>query len=141
MNKKKVKKKRNFTYTINHQRIEAAFLEHIKNHRQPPTQKQISESTGLSLRIVHKHFQELTLENFMSDYKRWTPMVMTGIFARARSGNGACAKLWLQVVDGFAEKKEHTGKDGQPLFPQNPYSSMTEDEIDAELKKRLSTQS
>src|SRR3990167_6033050 len=93
-------------YAANHQKIESFILGYVKENARLPTRNQIVEAVGFSPSTVQSHMKTLNIKSFMHQYRNLSPRVMMGLFSRAANGNPNAAKLWLQVVDGFAEKHE-----------------------------------
>ena len=98
-----------FDYKVNHQLIENEMFKHICETMVMPTMMQLSERTGLNYKTIQRHSKDIRIRNFMTEYKCLTPRVMRGLLIKASSGkNGSteAAKLWLQVVENFAERIE-----------------------------------
>ena len=124
-----------FDYCENHQAIMREMIKFTASNGFPPTQKQLAAATQLSEVTIWKHCKEITLSNVVPDYRPFTPRILAGLAAKAAKGDAQAAKLWLQVIEGWIEKKanEHTGADGKPLFDK--LDSLADDELDKEYKK------
>jgi hypothetical protein len=110
------RKDHTFQWNSTHQAIEKAMIDHLRDTKTFPSYMDISKKTGFSKRCIIRHMKEMNIQNMMPTYKVMSPAVMSGLFAKARSGSAPASKLWFQMVEGFAEKistdnKHHMDKD------------------------------
>ena len=123
IDKKKVTRKlsqedsRNKTWQINQALIQDAYLNLIVKLKRCPTRLELSQETNLSEPTINKHVKEFKFEPVHESLRLLTPDIITSIYKSSRKGNAASQKLWLQLFEGFSERLEHTGKDGEKLFP------------------------
>jgi len=120
MNKKVTEKfplkdKENITWQVNQALIQEAYLKLYIELKRCPTRLEISKYTNLSDKTIGKHVAKFKFEPSEDVLRLLTPDVIASIHKSSRKGNAASQKLWLQLFEGFSERLEHTGKDGQPL--------------------------
>lgn len=122
-------------YVIHHQVIETFLLDYLKKNSRLPTQQQIAQAVKMSRDTVQRHLAKLTIQTLMPQYKNLSPRMMIGLFGKAASGNPLAAKLWLQVVEGFAEKSERaiSTKDDDDVFKSEDIPDALAHGIDALL--------
>lgn len=105
-----------FIWKAEHQQICRAMFDLVhENDGLIPTTKQLRQKTGFTAHKINKHKPQIRLDNISDDYRVITPRVLMGMADSAIAGNAQSAKLWLQVVEGWVEKKELTGAGGGPL--------------------------
>lgn len=124
------RKDHTFQWNSTHQAIEKAMIDHLREHKTFPSYMDISKKTGYSKRCIIRHMKEMNIQNMMPTYQVMSPAVMSGLFAKARSGSAPASKLWFQMVEGFIEKynADHNIKG-------NPFANFTDEELEAEEKK------
>ena len=105
-------KKKNLTWNRNHQLIHEAYLSLINELKRCPTIEQVSKRVRLSERVIKLHIRELKFAPLESPLRVLTPDVLVSIYASARKGSAQSQKLWMQVMEGWNEKKEieHSGE-------------------------------
>lgn len=98
--------KKNITWQTNQILIRDAFLEVLKTEKRAPQITEISKRTKLSYKTVTKHIKELDFKSVTDKAKVLTDDVMMSIFRSASKGNSGSQKLWMQIAEGWTEKKE-----------------------------------
>ncbi len=121
---------KNITWQLNQALIQDAYIKLIKELRRCPTLLEISKEVNLSINTLKKHVDELKFEPLKDLMRTLTPDVVMAIANSARKGSSASQKLWMQIMEGWAERQEHTGKDGDNLFQQ-----MSDEELLTRLNK------
>ena len=106
---------KNITWQTNQALIQDAYLKLIVELKRCPTRLEISKETNLSDTTINKHVKEFKFEPVNESLRLLTPDIITAIYKSSRKGNAASQKLWLQLFEGFSERLEHTGKDGESL--------------------------
>lgn len=97
---------RNENWVINHEKIKKAYLEFWEENDCRPTATEIAKITGVSKPTAGEHIRELQLNDVALAERKYSNDVLKGIRTKAMSGDAPAAKLWLQVVNEWAEKKE-----------------------------------
>jgi len=100
----------------NQMKIRDELLRCLEEECRIPEYSEFKEVTGLSRQTINKHLKEIDFEGDKEFYKVFTPEVMNNIRILTKT-SPAAQKLWLQLFEGFSERLEHTGKDGEKLFP------------------------
>ena len=67
---------------------------------------EISIDTGMSITTIKKHLDLLVFEPIKHPLRELTDDVLIAIFRSSVKGTPASQKLWLQVMEGWTEKKE-----------------------------------
>ncbi len=102
----------------------------IETKGKAPSYTDIAEKTGLSYRTIERRYKEIKFKPMDSYFRLLTPDIIVAIANSAKKGSSASQKLWMQIVEGWTERHELTGKDGETLFQK-----MTDDELLARLDK------
>lgn len=130
---------RRIDYSANHQLIIKAIETYVRAHAVFPTDAQLSEITGLSLKAVRTHKHDLHFENRKADYQGLTTQVMDALYKKCLTGNPLAIKLWMQIVENFVEPKEaedqETKEDKQILGITAAVFRLTEEERRKRLEK------
>ena len=77
---------------------------------------EISEHVNLSIKTLEKHVKDLKFEPTKELMRTLTPDVVMAIAESAKKGSSSSQKLWMQIMEGWTERHELTGKDGEQLF-------------------------
>lgn len=93
-------------WVINHEKIKTAYLDYWEQNDCRPTNTEISKITGIGKQTVGLHVRDLTLNEVVLNEKKYSNDVLKGLRSKAMSGDAPAAKLWLQTVQEFSEKKE-----------------------------------
>ncbi|AWM31350.1 hypothetical protein [Hymenobacter nivis] len=128
----------------NRAKIRKALLAFIKKYTRVPTVQELAAATGFSDKTIKQHRRRIQLgDGLPNDYQQLTPDVLLALHARAVGyshpakkifndklagivkadytehypPDAAAAKLWVQLIEGFSEKKEtkHSGEVGLAL--------------------------
>lgn len=70
----------------------------------------------MSINTLNKHVSKLKFEPLKDLMRTMTPDVVAAIAESAKKGSSASQKLWMQIMEGWTERNEITGKDGEKLF-------------------------
>lgn len=100
------KSTRNVTWQYNQALIQDAYICLIKEKRRCPTLLEVSKEVNLSMKALENHVKELKFEPLKNLMRTLTPDVVMAIANSARKGSSASQKLWMQVMEGWAEKTE-----------------------------------
>ncbi len=106
---------KNITWQVNQALIQNAYIKLIEDLERCPTLYEISQEVNLSINTLKKHVDELKFEPLKDLMRTLTPDVVMAIANSARKGSSASQKLWMQIMEGWTERTEITGKDGAPL--------------------------
>ena len=98
--------KKNRTYRSNHALINEAYIKLASELKRCPTISEIGDEVDLSALTIEKHVKELKFNPMESPLRYLTNDVLLSIYNSARKGRSASQKLWLQVMEGWAEKSE-----------------------------------
>lgn len=101
-----MEKKRYRNFDINQAKIVEAYDKYIKDTSQIPSFRKIAELTSLSYVTIERHFKHLNLDDICKSMRVHTPRVLDAIRKSAEAGKPYAQKLYLQVVDGYVEKRE-----------------------------------
>lgn len=97
--------KRRFDYKAHHREIMIFMMDFMKaNKGHIPTVREITEAVKLNKKTVEKHLQEVSFDNFLPMYRKFTPEVVKGLLKGAMNGRAQNAKLWFQLVEGWNEE-------------------------------------
>lgn len=110
-NEKKEEKKcnegnKNITWQINQALIQDAYIKLIKQLQRCPTTLEVSKEVNLSISTLDKHIKDLKFEPTKELIRTLTPDVVMAIANSARKGSSASQKLWMQIMEGWAERQE-----------------------------------
>ena len=122
--------------------IKNAMLDHIEKNSKAPTIEQLSKVVKLSTKTVERHLKEISLFGEDNIYRILTPDVVKAVYENAISnkvGSHSDRKLWLQVFEGFSERKIITGKDGQPVVTGIQVTIIDKKEALRELEDQFET--
>ena len=97
--------------------IRDAILEYIHDNNKPPTLLELSKKLKIHSNTISKHIKEINFDTEESIYRTFTPDVVMSIINSSKKGSSASQKLYMQIFEKFSERLEHTGKDGEKLFP------------------------
>lgn len=104
------KKKTRADYDRNRVQIQTAYINFIKRNQRRPTFTELTKETELHYNTVRKHMLDIQKQDLgnleksnLADLKILTPDILLGIASKGMKGNSACAKLFLQVVEGWTE--------------------------------------
>ena len=108
---------KNIDWEVNHVIILEAFQEYMKNHEKRPTNQKLADLTGLHKNTIINHLRELgkvPMGDRFASLRLKTGDVLDACAKHGEDGGqggAAYAKLYLQVMEGFSEKKEieHSG--------------------------------
>lgn len=110
MEKKPYKKKSRADYERNRVEIQMAYINFIKRNGRRPWFTELTKETKLHYNTVRKHMLDIQAQDLgnleksnLADLKILTPEILLGLASKAMKGNSACAKLFLQVVEGWTE--------------------------------------
>lgn len=98
------------------------YLKYYQEHDSLPTQTEVASICDIDRATVARHLQEMKLEDIVPAHKARTEEILAGLGDKAKGGDPAAVKLWMQLVYGWREKVEHLGKDGAALFDGIKYS-------------------
>lgn len=98
--------KRVYTWEKNDIEIRNAKLKFLQENGRMPSHKELTAMTSLSYQTIRKHQKEMDFTELTKEFKSLTKDVVVSIFKSSLKGNTASQKLWLQVVEGWAEKRE-----------------------------------
>ena len=121
----------------NHALIADTVVSLTRELMRAPTNEEIADKCGLSTKSIQRHFSEYKFDYTESPYRALTNDVVMFIYNGARKGNPSCMKLWFQIVEGWKDSKEITGKDGGPIelkAQQLDYSKLSDDELETLLR-------
>ena len=114
---------KNITWEVNQAIIQDAYIKLIMSLKRCPTLKQVSDEVKLSITTLKKHVDRLEFKPLKNPLRSLTPDVLVSIYNSALKGSSASQKLWMQIMEGWAERQELTGKDGEDLMPD--YSALS----------------
>lgn len=81
-----------------------------------PSYRLIAKKTGLNLKTVEKHINDWKFDEFIKPYRYYSPLVLNCLVQKIREyGDAPRVKLFNQLVNGYRDSHEITGKDGEPL--------------------------
>lgn len=115
--KKIYKSDKNITWQKNQAFIQTAYVKLIKDLKRCPTILEVSQEVNLSITALNKHVKEMKFKTLENPLRSLTPDVLIAIYNSARKGSSASQKLWVQLMEGWREGIEVTGKEGTPLIP------------------------
>ena len=124
------KSDKNITWDTNQAIIQDAYVKLILSLKRCPTINEVSKEVNLCPTTLKKHVDTLKFEPLKNPLRSLTPDVLVSIYNSARKGSSSSQKLWMQIMEGWTERHELTGKDGEGLF-----QSMTEDDKQDIVKK------
>jgi len=117
--KKPPKSRKDWEY--NHTLISSAYAQWLLTHFTRPTVKALSEKTGINIHTLRDHLDHMDTLSLIKKTKGLsiiTENVLMGLAKAAMAGGAKEVKLWLQVVEGWVEKKDIDLKsDGEPIKP------------------------
>ena len=94
---------------------DAIYAYIIESKGKAPSYTDLAERTGLSYRTIEKRYKEIEFKPMDSYFRLLTPDIIVAIAHSAKKGSSASQKLWMQIVEGWAERNELTGKDGTAI--------------------------
>lgn len=98
-------------YEFNHELISNSFFKLMIKNKRKPTYRMIEKDTELNYNTIVNHMKTLVFKPMESRFRVLTDKVNMALFARAMKGNAAAIKLWYQLMEGFAEKRDVTVTD------------------------------
>jgi len=115
---KKVEK--NKTWFANDIILKDAFYDYIVKNKKSPTITKLAEITKLNYNTVTAHLAEMDFNtDLRPKFKLLTDKIIMRLGMEAiKTGKASEVKLWNQIVEGWSEKFEHTGKDGEQLISE-----------------------
>lgn len=93
----------------NHTIICTAFYNYIRKHGRPPTNDELAQLCDVGVTTIKNHLKTLkaaTLESRRAKYELMFDDVMGAVAIRAAAGDTRAAKLFMQLMGRFTEKKE-----------------------------------
>lgn len=120
--------KRRRDWENNHFMISEAYLKLAGRSRRRPTIKALMKKTGLSHTAIENHLleiQKFNLEDRYNDMKLLTGDLLVAMYREGKKGKASCAKLFLQIIEDFTEKKEHKIKS---------LDQLTDEELNSKLQ-------
>ncbi len=98
-----------------------------------PSIQRVADECGLSANTVQTHAQELTLQDVNVKFKLAGERVTKSLLKNIEeNGRSAEVKLYNQLVYGYKEGVEHTGKDGKDIVGKVIVEIVTKDDIKPE---------
>ena len=107
--------KRNVTYRANHAAIRDAYLDMLREKGRKPTLEEIASASNLSIQTVHKHLKELEFVPRQHELRILTDDVIIAVYQGAVKGNGALARLWFELMEGWSPQLRLSGGDSEGL--------------------------
>lgn len=107
---------KNRTWQVNQAIIQNTYIALIQELKRCPTTLELSEKANLSTKTIDNHVKQLKFEPQTNPLRSLTPDVLLAIAESAKKGSSASQKLWMQIMEGWTERSEITGKDGEQLF-------------------------
>lgn len=95
-------------YALLDQKIKAAYVEHLKQTKEIPTEAYIAKVCNTTQATVSKHLTGIDISDLVQPFKIFGSDVLLGLRNRAVKGDAQAAKLFLALVWGWNEKQEHT---------------------------------
>lgn len=111
----------------NNYEITSAWLEHLQEHKRPPTYKHLSEATGIPYVTIVRHMNDERTLNFMENYKGYeilVPDMVAAIFRAGMSGKTASQKLFMELFAGYKPGMSISNPDGSNILPPIVASSI-----------------
>ena len=105
-------------YTSNKATITQAISYYLKKYKEVPTITYLHEATGISRKTISKHFQELSLPNYLQRYRTMTDDVMQALTNTAKAGNVHAIKLWFQLAWDWKEPSIKNSKPDEERYTQ-----------------------
>jgi len=93
------------TGELNKQKILDAYTEYVQEHSKAPTIQYLVDTVGVTKPVIYKHLRSLQLNEMSVKFKPRSLAILEGICKKAEDGDVAAAKLMLQLVHGWNEKK------------------------------------
>jgi hypothetical protein len=122
----------------NHVAMETAFFELVKMNKRMPTQKEISEHSGIPYSTVKRHFDEFDLGEIVQQARTATGRVLLGLINGASRGNPAAVKLFFQIIHKWREGMEVSIPRAEHLFMGGKtIEQMTDVELDQIIKASI----
>lgn len=97
---------------------DAIYAHIIETKGKAPTYTDLSERTGLSYKTIERRYKEIQFKPMDSYFRLITPDIIVAIANSCKKGNAASQKLWMQIIEGWSERQELTGKDGGAIEVQ-----------------------
>jgi hypothetical protein len=108
---------KNATWHFNDSLIMEAYDKLYDENKEFPSYKKLSEETGLSRQTICKHAESITLEKIADKFKLAGTRVFKKLLKNIdENGRAAEVKLFNQIILGYRESMELTGKDGKDLI-------------------------
>ena len=108
---------KNITWNRNHLLIMETYDRLYEADKKVPSLQKVADECGLSFNTVQSHSESLTLSNVNSKYKLAGERVTKSLLKNIEeNGKAAEVKLYNQLVFGYKDGIEHTGKDGKDLI-------------------------
>jgi len=105
-------KKRKRDFEINQVKILEAFLRVFNDKARKPTLVELVNETGLSMKTVDRHLNDLKYDVYVKDLRTLTCNVMMALYNKAKDGRAPEVKLWMQLVENWKETQgiDHSGE-------------------------------
>jgi len=103
----------------NHSVISSAWIAYLREKKKRPTTKDLAKATGISVHTIRDHLAKLDTLQLIKKTNRnkiLTDHILMGLAMRASNGYAQEVKLWLQITEGWVEKRDIT-TDGEPIVP------------------------
>jgi hypothetical protein len=98
---------KNKTWQHNHNLIETALLEHLKDSNKSPTIDMYVQKTGLSDTTVKEHLKELSLDRDKLLFKPLIPIILSRLFKGFMTNpKSAEGKLLMQLIADYREENK-----------------------------------
>jgi len=94
----------------NHILISEQYIKLARKWTKRPTVSALVKATKLSHATIETHLLEMSKMNLEDRYKHFkflTGDLLLSMYREGKKGKASCAKLFLQIIEDFTEKKEH----------------------------------
>ncbi len=102
--KAKIKRRNDWEY--HHELVYSAFIKIATEKKRYPKLKEIAESTGISIKTIHQHLEEMDFEELKKKYSIFTEAALFKLATMAASGKSKdWVELFFRIVHGVGDKK------------------------------------
>jgi len=119
----------------NHTVICTAFFDHIQKHGTPPTNIELADKCNVSVTTIKNHLKMLkktSLETRREKYELMFDNIMASVSIQAAHGSVKAAKLFMQLMGKFVDKKELD-------IGNNLFEKMNDEQLEKFIEKLAST--
>ncbi len=115
-------------WEANHRSIRDAYIQLVTELKGMPMIQEVAKRAGLGYSTVQRHLDDLHFEPLKHPLRILTPDVILAIANSARKGSAMSQKLWMQLMEGWAEKHDITTMGNQITMPID-LSNLTKEEL------------